>query len=112
MTNSKAWPNYEHRKIRLLKYFSDGARDVRQKKRSISNRFQYKPGTGRRSKGVELGNFNHVLDIDLESKTLHVEGLTTYERIVDYTLPHGLLPTVTPELKYIAVGGAIKVVVN
>src|SRR5262249_8286132 len=39
--------------------------------------------------------------------TMHVEGLATYEQIVQYTLRHDLLPTVAPELKHITVGGAI-----
>ena len=40
-------------------------------------------------------------------RTLEVEGLTTFEQIVDATLPYGLVPPVTPELKHITIGGAI-----
>ena len=40
-------------------------------------------------------------------RTLDVEGLTTFEQIVDATLPYGLVPPVTPELKHITIGGAI-----
>ena len=33
--------------------------------------------------------------------------MTTYEHLVDATLPHGLMPLVVPELKTITLGGAI-----
>jgi FAD/FMN-containing dehydrogenase len=36
-----------------------------------------------------------------------VGGLTTYERLVDATLPHGLMPAVVPQLKTITLGGAV-----
>src|SRR4030095_7798459 len=45
--------------------------------------------------------------VDPVARTLDVEGLATFERIVDATLPHGLIPPVTPELKHITIGGAI-----
>ncbi len=38
---------------------------------------------------------------------MDVEGSTTYEQIVSRTLEVSLLPTVTPELKHITIGGAI-----
>ena len=36
-----------------------------------------------------------------------VEGMSTYETLVDETLKHGLLPAVVPQLKTITVGGAV-----
>jgi FAD/FMN-containing dehydrogenase len=36
-----------------------------------------------------------------------VEGMTTYESLVDETLRYGLLPAVAPQLKTITVGGAV-----
>jgi len=75
-------------------------------KRTTSNLFRYQgrqPAAGSR---ISLRGFNHVLGLCSESRTLDVEGLTTYEQIVDATLPQGFLPTVTPELKHITIGGA------
>lgn len=54
-----------------------------------------------------MKNFNDVLHLDQERKTLDVEGLATYETIVNHTLDYGLLPTVSPELKHITIGGVI-----
>jgi FAD/FMN-containing dehydrogenase len=47
------------------------------------------------------------LAVDVAERTLDVQGAATYEDVVDFTLPNGLLPTITPELKHITVGGAI-----
>ncbi len=78
---------------------------IRLKKRTISNLFRYAP-RDRAASGLSLSDFVNVIGIDTENKTLDVEGLTTYERVVDFTLARGLLPLVTPELKHITVGGA------
>ena len=40
-------------------------------------------------------------------RTADVQGMTTYEHLVDATLPHGLMPTVVPQLKTITLGGAV-----
>lgn len=55
---------------------------------------------------VSLGQFNEVIAIDHGAKTLEVEGLATFETIVDACLAQGLLPPVAPELKHITIGGA------
>ena len=39
--------------------------------------------------------------------TADVEGMITYEALVDETLRYGLLPAVVPQLKTITVGGAV-----
>lgn len=75
-------------------------------KNTISNRFRYSKNNSAAATGISLSDFNQVLSIDSAARTLEVEGLTTYERIVDATLPYGFLPTVAPELKHITIGGA------
>ena len=51
--------------------------------------------------------FNRVLAIDPQRMTADVEGMITYEALVDETLKYGLLPAVVPQLKTITVGGAV-----
>ncbi|MCH8502937.1 MAG: FAD-binding oxidoreductase [Ectothiorhodospiraceae bacterium] len=75
-------------------------------KRTTSNLFRYQGRQATTGDRVSLRDFNHVLGLCSRSRTLEVEGLATYEQIVDATLPHGFLPTVTPELKHITIGGA------
>ncbi|WP_232467726.1 FAD-binding oxidoreductase [Bordetella genomosp. 9] len=56
---------------------------------------------------LDLSDFTHVNGVDTEAGTVDVEGLTTYEALVDATLPHGVMPAVVPQLKTITVGGAV-----
>jgi len=36
-----------------------------------------------------------------------VQGMCTYEHLVDATLPHGFIPYVVPQLRTITLGGAV-----
>ncbi|OZI25837.1 FAD-linked oxidase [Bordetella genomosp. 9] len=56
---------------------------------------------------LDLGAFHHVNGVDTAAGTVEVEGLATYEALVDATLPHGVMPAVVPQLKTITVGGAV-----
>ncbi|MBB5960273.1 FAD/FMN-containing dehydrogenase [Saccharothrix tamanrassetensis] len=57
--------------------------------------------------GLDVARFDRVLSVDPAARTAEVQGMTTYERLVDATLPHGLMPLVVPQLKTITVGGAV-----
>ena len=57
--------------------------------------------------GLDVAAFDGVIAVDREGRTADVGGMTTYEHLVDATLPCGLMPLVVPELKTITLGGAI-----
>jgi FAD/FMN-containing dehydrogenase len=57
--------------------------------------------------GLDLSGFDRVLDVDVAGRRARVGGTTTYEHLVDATLPHGLMPLVVPQLKTITLGGAV-----
>jgi FAD/FMN-containing dehydrogenase len=57
--------------------------------------------------GLDVAAFDGVLSVDPGARTADVQGMTTYERLVDATLQHGLMPFVVPELKTITLGGAV-----
>jgi len=59
------------------------------------------------SPGLDVSGFTHVLAVDVDERTAEVEGMVTYEQLVDATLPHGLMPLVVPQLKTITLGGAV-----
>ncbi|MQA63480.1 MAG: FAD-binding protein [Actinophytocola sp.] len=81
---------------------SDGP--VRLAKRT-SNLFRFRePSAGR---GLDVGAFSSVLAVDQDGRTANVGGMTSYEDLVDATLPHGLMPLVVPQLKTITLGGAV-----
>jgi len=77
---------------------------VRLAKRT-SNLFRWRDPSD--APGLDVSGFDRVLSVDPESRTAEVQGMTTYEDLVDATLPHGLMPTVVPQLKTITLGGAV-----
>ena len=96
---------FTEKKQRLHAALADSGGTFALRKRTISNLFRYTPRARARS-GIDLARFNRVIAIDTQAQTLDVEGLTTYENVVRFTLAHGLLPLISPELKHITVGGA------
>ncbi|HMS92382.1 MAG TPA: FAD-binding oxidoreductase, partial [Candidatus Saccharibacteria bacterium] len=56
---------------------------------------------------IDVTDFTHVISIDAKNRTAEVEGMATYETIVEETLKHGLMPAVVPQLKTITLGGAV-----
>ena len=61
----------------------------------------------RHARKVDVRRFNQVLAVDGERRIADVEGMTTYESLVEETLRYDLLPAVVPQLKTISVGGAV-----
>lgn len=57
--------------------------------------------------GLDVAAFDGVLHVDPVNRTADVLGMTTYEHLVDATLPFGLMPLVVPQLKTITLGGAV-----
>jgi FAD/FMN-containing dehydrogenase len=60
-----------------------------------------------RKRRLDLHDFCHVLQVDAGAGWVDVEGLCSYESLVDATLPHGVMPAVVPQLKSITVAGAV-----
>ena len=56
---------------------------------------------------LDASGLSGVLGVDPVARTADVAGMTTYEDLVDATLPHGLMPLVVPQLKTITLGGAV-----
>jgi FAD/FMN-containing dehydrogenase len=97
---------YEDKKRLLVESMAASTGGVSLGKRTSSNLFRYQPRS-RAGRRIDLSGFDRVLHVDPARRLLQVEGLATFESIVDHTLPHGLAPLITPELKHITVGGAI-----
>ena len=57
--------------------------------------------------GLDVAAFDGVLEVDAGRRTAVVQGMTTYEHLVDATLPHGLAPLCVPQLRTITLGGAV-----
>ena len=70
-----------------------------------SNLFRPRSATGTR--GLDVSALTGVIEIDPVGRTADVQGMCTYEDLVDETLPHGLMPLVVPQLRTITLGGAV-----
>jgi len=97
--------SYAAKIARLEASWSNDPGQLRLEKSTISNLFRYE-ARGAAARRLSLGEFNEVISLDENAGLLNVEGLTTFETIVRYTLTHGFLPLVAPELKHITIGGA------
>lgn len=77
---------------------------VRLAKRT-SNLFRPRTTTG--TPGLDVSGLTGVLGVDPEARTADVQGMCTYEDLVDVTLAYGMMPLVVPQLRTITLGGAV-----
>jgi FAD/FMN-containing dehydrogenase len=97
--------DYAARRDRVVRALgAGGTAPVRLAKRT-SNLFRDRERA--RGQQLDVGDLNHVLEVDSNEGWVDVEGMTTYEALADATLASGALPCVVPQLKSITVGGAI-----
>jgi FAD/FMN-containing dehydrogenase len=73
--------------------------------KKTSNLFRPRAAVG--PAGLDATGLDGVLHVDPAGRTADVQGMCTYERLVDATLPHGLMPLVVPQLRTITLGGAV-----
>ena len=98
---------YEHQKAvdTLLDSFKAVPKDKRVRlAKKTSNLFR---GRSEAAAGLDVSGLGGVIAIDPVEKTADVQGMCTYEELVDACLPYGLSPFVIPQLKTITLGGAV-----
>jgi FAD/FMN-containing dehydrogenase len=89
----------------LLDYAAIPAGEPVRLAKKTSNLFRVRDAST--SPGLDVAAFAGVLGVDPVARTADVLGMTTYEELVDATLPYGLMPLVVPQLKTITLGGAV-----
>ncbi|HEX2705776.1 MAG TPA: FAD-binding oxidoreductase, partial [Candidatus Lustribacter sp.] len=67
----------------------------------------FRPRAAPSAPGLDVSGLDSVVEVDVVARTATVQGMATYEHVVDATLAHGLMPLVVPQLKTITVGGAV-----
>jgi FAD/FMN-containing dehydrogenase len=95
----------EARERLLAQYAAIPAGDPVRLAKRTSNLFRPRAAVTR--PGLDVADLDQVLSVDPVARTADVQGMTTYEHLVDATLAHGLMPTVVPQLKTITLGGAV-----
>src|SRR5690349_18226434 len=108
VTTAATGPTTRHARARerlLAQYAAIPAGDPVRLAKHTSNLFRPRAKVSR--PGLDVSDLDRVLGVDQDARTADVQGMTTYEHLVDATLPHGLMPTVVPQLKTITLGGAV-----
>src|SRR6478736_4032251 len=105
-TQSTAWRQHEEAVARLRASYAaiPAGAPVRLAKRTTN---LFRARTASTAPGLDVSGLDGVIEVDAEAQTADVQGMCTYEDLVDATLPHGLIPYVVPQLRTITLGGAV-----
>jgi hypothetical protein len=106
VTGETGWERHNEAVERLTNSYAripDGA-PVRLAKRT-TNLFRARATTS--APGLDVSGLGGVIEVDAEAGTADVQGMCTYEDLVDATLAYGMIPYVVPQLRTITLGGAV-----
>ncbi|MDH2415515.1 FAD-binding oxidoreductase [Nocardioides sp. CER19] len=103
---SLAWRQHEEAVARLRSSYAaiPAGAPVRLAKRTTN---LFRARTASTAPGLDVSGLVGVIEVDADGQTADVQGMCTYEDLVDATLPHGLMPYVVPQLRTITLGGAV-----
>lgn len=103
MRTAVGWDSHREGVARLLESYAAVPRraPVRLAK-PTTNLFR---GRAPRGAGLDVSGLDGVISVDAD--TADVQGMCTYEHLVEVTLAHGRIPLVVPQLRTITLGGAV-----
>lgn len=103
MRTALGWEQHSAGVARLTESFAALPPDapVRLAKRT-SNLFRGRAAVGA---GLDVSGLAGVIEVD--GDVAEVQGMCTYEHLVEVTLQHGRIPLVVPQLRTITLGGAV-----
>ena len=67
----------------------------------------FRPRRPSASPGLDVSGLTGVIEVDEVAQTADVQGMCTYEHLLDVTLARRLMPYVVPQLRTITLGGAV-----
>jgi FAD/FMN-containing dehydrogenase len=67
----------------------------------------FRPRSASSAAGLDVSGLTGVIAVDTGRRAADVQGMCTYEDLVEVTLRHGLMPLVVPQLRTITLGGAV-----
>ncbi|MGH3457221.1 FAD-binding oxidoreductase [Aeromicrobium sp.] len=67
----------------------------------------FRPRSTTDAPGLDVSGLDGVIAVDETTSTADVQGMCTYETLVDELLPLGYIPQVVPQLRSITLGGAV-----
>jgi FAD/FMN-containing dehydrogenase len=84
-----------------------GEKPVSLRKRAVPHQVPKRKDLRRADAKVDTRDLTEILAIDVAARVCVAEAGVTFEKLLQATLAHGLVPAVVPELKTITVGGAV-----
>jgi FAD/FMN-containing dehydrogenase len=105
----RAWQQHEQAVQRLAESYAGipPGEPVRLAKRTTN---LFRARTASAAPGLDVSGLGGVIEVvpdGPDGPVAEVQGMCTYEDLVDATLPHGLMPYVVPQLRTITLGGAV-----
>jgi len=105
----RSWEEHERAVRRLADSYTaiPAGQPVRLAKRT-TNLFRVRAATD--APGLDVSGLDGVIEVrpdGPDGPVAEVQGICTYEHLVDATLAHGLMPSVVPQLRTITLGGAV-----
>lgn len=105
----RAWEKHQRAVQRLADSYAaiPVGQPVRLAKRTTN---LFRPRAASSAPGLDVSGLDGVLEVlpdTPDGPVAEVQGMCTYETLVDATLPHGLVPHVVPQLRTITLGGAV-----
>lgn len=76
-------------------------------KGSVSHMLPLAHDARRQDRKLDVSGLTRILEVDPRARTCTAEAGASFEAVLRATLPHGLMPTLVPELRGITVGGAV-----
>jgi len=92
-------------KLERLTREMKSTKDSVQLQKSTSNLFRSRIAES--GKKLDMRDFNEIIEVNTTEGWVDVEAVTSYEKLVDECLKHGVMPAVVPELMSITIGGAL-----
>jgi FAD/FMN-containing dehydrogenase len=105
----RAWQEHERAVQRLADSYAaiPQGQPVRLAKRTTN---LFRARTASSAPGLDVSGLDGVIEVvpdGPDGPMAEVQGMCTYETLVDATLAHGLVPYVVPQLRTITLGGAV-----
>ncbi len=101
----RAVGGYDEKKQRLVAFIKARRSAKLRLDKDTSNLFRDRREA--RGQGLDVRDFNHVLNVDTAAGVVEVEGMTSYAALTEACFENGVMPTVVPQLKSITIGGAV-----
>ncbi|KQX73770.1 FAD-binding oxidoreductase [Aeromicrobium sp. Root472D3] len=102
----KGWNAHAEAVEQLLSSYAQIPRGARVRlAKKTSNLFR--PRSSSDAPGLDVSGLDGVIAVDAIAGTADVQGVCTYEHLVEATLSLGLIPYVIPQLRTITLGGAV-----